>query len=130
MRISFLMDPDPGHIFPVIGLANALTEAGHEVHLLGIADIRSLMQNTKASFHAVFTDIYPPGFLNQYKKMQLTNRGAFLTENDVPRPHLASLIGGDVPYILHNSGLLIVVYSLPLEAVLLKHLIPNYALHS
>ncbi len=121
-KIAFLLDPDPGHIFPILATAQSLVQSGQEIHLLGISDIQQFVNEPALIFHPVFEDVYPKGFILEYRRMQSENSTHFLKDNTIPRPHLESIINGQLDrlFVDLDLDLLIVTYSLAAEALLFR----------
>lgn len=124
-KVAFLLDPDPGHIYPVLGLSESLSSVGYDIHMLGLADVKTMIGFSK-NYHTVFDDLYPPGFLVQYKEMQRQKDSHFL-QGEIPRPHLSAIANGALSSMIAqiDPDLLILPYSLSPEACLLRAVYPN-----
>lgn len=129
-KIGFIIDTEPGHLYPTIGFAEDLLEAGNEVCFLGIHDMKSMVKNPDISYKVIFESVYPEGFFQQFIQLKQEKKELFLQGNKVPRPHIASILEGEVSKLITQQGfdLLILNFSLPIEALLIKKMNPSLKL--
>ncbi len=118
-NILFLTDVDPGHIFPSLRFAKSLESEGHNIAFSGIPDIKITVNQFGFKFMPIFEDIYPEGFINNYKQFQKENPDYLVKE--LPRPHLNSIINGDLDNVIKDfaPALLIANSVLSIESCLI-----------
>ena len=61
MKIAFNPLPSPGHLNPTTVLARKLASRGHEVAIVGLADVRPLVEGVGLPFIPCCEDVYPAG---------------------------------------------------------------------
>ncbi|MCA4900321.1 MAG: hypothetical protein ING88_16200 [Cytophagales bacterium] len=111
MRITFLADFELGHLFPMIGVAEELRAAGHELSFMAIADHEVMLKSAGFSTQVIFKDVYP---LNSIASVKLDWR------------HLPNIIAGTLdPFLTNFHGVLIIPYFLSLEALVIKCIYPH-----
>ncbi len=127
---GFIVDTEPGHIFPTLGFIEDILSERHEVHVFGIRDMKKLIKNEKIIFHPIFEDVYPEGFFQHFKQMKKENKELFLDGDKFPRPHIHRIIEGELTEIFDqiNFDTIFVPLSLSLEASFLQKLYPDIKL--
>ncbi len=124
--VAFLLDPDPGHVFPAVALGEVLARHRFDVHFFGIADLEALVPE-QFQFHCTFGDIYPKGFLMHYKEQQKDNSSAIRRGDVIFRPHFSSIIGGHLDDVIAgvSPDVFVITYSLSMEAMFFRAKYPE-----
>ncbi len=126
-NIGVLLDLDQGHIYPALGIAKKLTNLGHETILLGIPDVETYVREYGFQFHSIFEKVYPKGFLEVHRQMQRFSIEANGIQKITARPHINSILNGELPSTIAklDLDLLIVTHSLCLETLVLYYKCPE-----
>ncbi len=103
--IIFLIDFEPGHIYPTFKLADSLSEAGFKVCFAGPADGRKIVEKHGFDYHEVFKDLYPEGS----------------SGDDMVNKHYTSLLSGSLDQLIEKLGpkLIMVSSYMHLESLIL-----------
>lgn len=118
--IIFFPDIDEGHLYPTLSFANLIKKRGHDVYFLGIPDIKEIVESRGLNFFTVFEDVYPQGFIKEYKNAQKENKDSFIQL--FRRPHLDLILSGQLDEIFDKlqPDLLIINYALPIETLIFQ----------
>lgn len=66
MRLGIICPPVPGHLYGMMTIGRELRRRGHDVYLLGIADVAPYARNGAIDFAAIGTSEFPAGTLDSY----------------------------------------------------------------
>ncbi|NJL29407.1 MAG: hypothetical protein HC897_16720 [Thermoanaerobaculia bacterium] len=121
--IVFVSDFAVGHLYPTLGLADALRQQGHRVCYLGIADMAEAVRRRGFDFYTIFEDVYPSGTVVRMSQGALVhNRKTGFNH------HVRPLLEGALDDVVRRLApdVLIVSLFLSLEALTLfyKYRIP------
>ena len=75
MKIAFNPLPAPGHLNPTTVLARKLASRGHEVAIVGLADVRPLVEAAGLPFIPCCEDVYPAGTIAGIKEAKIGHNG-------------------------------------------------------
>jgi zeaxanthin glucosyltransferase len=95
-HIAILVDFFPGHFFPTLGLARALSGRGHRVQYLGVPDVGSVVREQGFEFTEIMADLLPLGSADALRR-----EVGFDPENEklavaAQQRYFAPLVKGDV----------------------------------
>ncbi|HSF43259.1 MAG TPA: glycosyltransferase [Thermoanaerobaculia bacterium] len=133
-KLAFLLDQEEGHLLPSFKLARDLTERGHSVRYLGLADSEGLVRQHGLEFSPILEHAFPKGTIRKAKELSWEHSGSnpglspsfkkklqLEQEMETYRPILGPLVRGELDGPLREvrPDLLILNSFRPLNALIL-----------
>jgi hypothetical protein len=106
-NVTFFLEHEEGHLLPTFQLAKRLTERGHQVSYIGLADAADLIERQGYPFLPILEHLFPKGstrtLRHKFEAMEAETEGTptgYMGANHVVDSYAGSLVRGED---LHNA---------------------------
>jgi len=121
-NVVFLLDFDPGHVYPTLALARSLERRGHRVSYLGVTEMAATVRDQGFDYGVILEDLYPEGELARRRRHRTLAEPVEPAKLRAHEDHLGPLLDGALDGDLETlePDLVVVSSFLALEALVLS----------